>query len=344
MVMRPAVKNLILFTVILASVVAFSVYRTFFFPNVGVGSGGGVLHIISGAGFDEVVDSLKSGRLIINEKSFRLAAKARKYTEVIRPGRYLIEEGMSNYRLINMLRAGMQEPVRITFNNVRTIHEFAGRIGRQIEADSAVLVQFLEDESNYSSDGFRKETVMAVFIPDTYEVYWNITPRGFYQRMLREYNGFWNDERRARAGARNLTPVEVSIIASIVDDEVAKEDEKPRIAGVYLNRLRTGMPLQACPTIKFALNDFTITRVLNEHMLVDSPYNTYKYRGLPPGPVRFPTISGLDAVLNAEKHEYLYFSAKADFSGYHNFSRTLAEHNRYAAEYHRELNRRGIYR
>jgi UPF0755 protein len=162
--------------------------------------------------------------------------------------------------------------------------------------------------------------------------------------MLREYNRFWSDKRLATAAEKGLSPVEVSIVASIVDDEVAKEEEKPRIAGVYLNRLRIGMPLQACPTIKFALNDFTITRVLTEHIKVDSPYNTYKYKGLPPGPVRCATRSGIEAVLNAEKHNFLYFSAKADFSGYHNFSRTLAEHNRYAAEYHRELNKRKIYR
>jgi UPF0755 protein len=162
--------------------------------------------------------------------------------------------------------------------------------------------------------------------------------------MLREYNSFWNEKRRALAGEKKLSPVDVSTIASIVDDEVAKEEEKPRIAGVYLNRLRIGMPLQACPTIKFAMNDFTITRVLTEHLKFDSPYNTYMHQGLPPGPVRCATRSGIEAVLNAEKHDYLFFSAKADFSGYHNFSKTLSEHNRYAAAYHRELDKRKIYR
>jgi UPF0755 protein len=162
--------------------------------------------------------------------------------------------------------------------------------------------------------------------------------------MLKEYTRFWNKERLARAGEKNLTRTEVAILASIVDDEVSKPDEKPRIAGVYLNRLSKGMPLQACPTIKFALNDFTITRILNKHLQVDSPYNTYIHTGFPPGPIRCPTIEGLDAVLNAEKHEYLFFVAKADFSGYHNFSKSLTEHNKYAALYQKELDRRKIFK
>ncbi len=162
--------------------------------------------------------------------------------------------------------------------------------------------------------------------------------------MLDEYNRFWNEERIARAAENGLTRLEVSILASIIDDEVTKTDDKPEIAGVYLNRLKRGIPLQACPTIKFAMNDFTITRVLKAHLETESPYNTYKYKGFPPGPIGCPSIEGIDAVLNAEKHEYLFFAAKSDFSGYHNFSRTLSEHNRYAAEYQRELNKRKIFR
>jgi UPF0755 protein len=162
--------------------------------------------------------------------------------------------------------------------------------------------------------------------------------------MLKEYKKFWNEVRLAKAGALKLSPTEVSILASIVDDEVLKPEEKPRIAGVYLNRLRRGIALQACPTIKFAMNDFTITRVLKVHLQFESPYNTYKYKGFPPGPIGCPSKEGIDAVLNAEKHDYLFFAAKADFSGYHNFSRTLTEHNRFAAEYQRELNKRKIFR
>jgi UPF0755 protein len=201
----------------------------------------------------------------------------------------------------------------------------------------------LLDESNYISDGFSRETIMAIFLPDTYEMYWTASPEDIYARMLKEFKAFWNSDRLNKARSLGLTPVEVSTLASIVDDEVLMEDEKAMIAGVYLNRLKIEMPLQACPTIKFALNDFTIRRVLKEHLVVDSPYNTYMYRGLPPGPVRCATKSGIESVLNASDHDYLYFVAKADFSGYHHFSRTLREHNNYANQYQAELDKMKIY-
>lgn len=342
--MKNSLRNIALFIVILASLVMWLFYRTFFFPNTSANGHPVHFFISEEATFDEVCDSLAAAGIIVNMNSFRNVARLRNYMGNIKPGHYLITDKMTNYRLVNMLRAGLQKPVLVTFNNVRTIYELAGKIGKQTEADSASIAGYLSNESNYKDEGFTKETVIAMFIPDTYELYWNTSPEALFHRMLREYRKFWNEKRLSRAESLKLTPVEISILASIVDDEVAKEEEKPRIAGVYLNRLRIGMPLQACPTIKFALNDFTITRVLTEHTLVDSPYNTYKYRGLPPGPVSCPTISGIDAVLNAEKHDYLFFAARADFSGYHNFSRTLAEHNRYANEYQRELNKRKIFR
>lgn len=342
--MSRTLKNIAFILSVAAAISVWFVYRTFFFPNTNTESETVYLLIPDDTGFTEVCDSIVSKGFLVNERTFKLTAKIRKYPSAVKPGRYLIDNKMSNWMLVNRLRAGIQAPVKVTFNNIRTIYEFAGRIGPQIEADSASIADFLLDSDNYSADGFTRETVMAVFIPDTYELYWSTTAEAFYKRMLKEYERFWDNERLTKATEKGFTPVEVSIIASIVDDEVAKSVEKPIIAGVYLNRLRIGMPLQACPTIKFALNDFTITRVLYEHTQVESPYNTYKHRGLPPGPVRFATISGIDAVLNAEKHNYLFFAAKADFSGYHNFSRTLAEHNRYANAYQRELDRRRIYR
>jgi len=251
---------------------------------------------------------------------------------------------LSYNALIDLLRSGRQSPVNVTFNNIRTLNDLAGRVGGKIEADSAEIINFLSDPDNYAKDGFTKDNIIAVFIPNTYEFFWNTSASEFYDRMLKEYKKFWNKDRLARAKEKNLDPLEVSILASIIDDEVTKADEKPKIAGVYLNRLKRGIPLQACPTIKFALNDFTITRVLTKHLSFESPYNTYKYRGFPPGPIGCPSIEGIEAVLDAEDHDYLYFAAKADFSGYHNFSRTLSEHNRYAADYQRELNRRRIYR
>jgi UPF0755 protein len=320
------------------------VYRQLYGMNIKTGGKKIALFIPEGSSYSQAIDSIKAHIHIRHSKTFRWIADKKKYPQLVKPGLYIIESDMSYTALINLLRSGRQSPVNVTFNNIRTLNDLAGKIGRQINADSAQIISFLSDPDNYSGDGFTRENVIAVFIPNTYQFFWNTSAEGLYTRMLREYNKFWNDERKARAKSENLTQIEVAILASIIDDEVAKADEKSRIAGVYLNRLRRGIPLQACPTIRFALNDFTITRVLTKHLTIDSPYNTYKHNGFPPGPIGCPTIEGIDAVLNAEKHDYLYFAAKADFSGYHNFSRTLAEHNRYAALYQKELNKRKIFR
>ena len=296
------------------------------------------------ASYEQVLDSLESNLVIKNRKILEWVAKKKNYPSLIKPGRYVIDKDISYNSLINMLRSGRQRPVRVTFQNIRTLNQLAGKIGHQIEADSVLIMRFLSDESNYLSDGFNKENIIAIFIPNTYEFYWNTDARGLYIRMLKEYRLYWDDRRLSRAREIGLDPKEVAILASIIDDEVAKSDEKPRIAGVYLNRLERGIPLEACPTIKFALNDFTITRVLYKHLQIDSPYNTYKHKGFPPGPIGCPSVDGIEAVLNAENHTYLYFAARPDFSGYHNFSSTLAEHNRYAALYQRELNKRKIFR
>lgn len=291
----------------------------------------------------DLVDTLESKAVLRNKRTFIMTSRLKSFSRSVKPGSYVVQPGMNNNQMVNMFRAGRQTPVNVTFNNVRTLGELAGRVGGQIEADSTSIISFLEDESNYSRDGFTRQTVISVFLPDTYQLYWTIDAKGFYRRMLKEYKAFWNDERVAAAAAVGLDPIKVAILASIIDEESIMEDEKPRIAGVYLNRLRLGIPLQADPTVKFAINDFTVRRVLNEHKDVDSPYNTYIYKGLPPGPVRCPSKGGIEAVLNAEKHDYLYFVARVDFSGYHHFSRTLAEHNKYANMYRRELNRRKIY-
>ncbi len=320
------------------------IYWLFFGLNVKTGERKAIIYIPEGSSYSQAMDSVRTNLKIRNPKLLEWIADKKKYPVLVKPGRYVIDKDLNYIRLINLLRSGRQTPVMVTFNYIRTLNELAGKIGRQIEADSSQIITFLSDPENYRSDGFTRENVISVFIPNTYEFFWNTNAEGLYSRMLKEYNKFWNDQRVAKAREKNLTPTEVAILASIIDDEVAKADEKPRIAGVYLNRLRRGIPLQACPTIKFALNDFTITRVLNKHLHVDSPYNTYKYNGFPPGPIGCPTIEGIDAVLNTEKHDYLYFAAKADFSGYHNFSRTLAEHNRYAAEYQRELDKLRIFK
>ena len=319
-------------------------YYLIFGLNAKTGGKAVIIYIPDASSYEQVLDTISDNLFIKYPKVLEWVAQKKKYPGLVKPGRYVIEGDMSYAGLINLLRSGNQTVVNVTFNNLRTLNDLAGKVGKQIEADSVQIISFINDPENYSSDGFNSSTIISVFIPNTYQFYWNTSAKGFYTRMLKEYNAFWNQERIDKAREKNLSPVEVSILASIVDDEVVKASEKPKIAGVYLNRLKRGIPLQACPTIKFALNDFTITRVLTKYLTVESPYNTYKYQGFPPGPIGFASIEGIDAVLNAESHDYLFFAAKADFSGYHNFSRTLAEHNRYAAEYQKELNRRKIFK
>lgn len=338
-------KFLILLVIIVFGLAAAAllIRSTAFKPNAGSEAPYRIL-VTEGTTVNVLTDSLFSMGALKNRKSFETAIRLKSFSGPVKPGSYRIEKGASNIQIINMFKAGRQSPVNVTFNNIRTLNDLAGKIGGQIEADSASIMAFFVDQANYSGDGFTIQTVISVFIPDTYQLYWTTDARGFYDRMLREYKTFWNGDRLAAAAAVGLKPLEVSVLASVIDEETSRNDEKPRIAGVYLNRLRLGIPLQSDPTIKFALNNFTLRRVLTQHLKVDSPYNTYINRGLPPGPVRCPTKTAIDAVLNAEKHEFIYFVAKSDFSGYHQFSRTLAEHNRYASAYQRELNKRKIYR
>ena len=249
---------------------------------------------------------------------------------------------MSNNQLVNMLRGGLQSPVNVTFNNMRDVDQLAGRIAKQIEADSASISQLFHDQEYIKEHGFNNYTIPALFLPDTYQFYWNTDAEGFAVRMLQEYSKFWTDERKEQAKNLGLTPIQVSTLASIVNKETNMTDEMPRVAGVYLNRLKNNWLLHADPTLIFALNDYSIKRVLNVHKEVESPYNTYKYVGLPPGPICIPSVAAVKSVLNAEQHHYFYFCAKEDFSGYHNFAKTLAEHNRNAAKYQQALNQRGI--
>jgi UPF0755 protein len=303
-----------------------------------------VIYIPTGSSYSQVTDTLDSKSIIRNRELFNWLAEKKHYPSLVKPGRYIIDKDMSYNSLINLLRSGKQTPVDVTFNNLRTINQIAGRIGRQIEADSTHISDFFADESNYINDGFKKETIISIFIPNTYEFYWNTDPKGLYLRLLKEYNSFWNERRLTKAKENGINSIEVSILASIVECEVSKRDEKARIAGVYLNRIKRGIPLQADPTIIFAMNDKSVTRVLKKDLVIDSPYNTYTHSGFPPGPIGCASLEDMDAVLNAEKHDYIFFVARPDFSGYHNFSRTLSEHNHYAALYQKELNKRKIFK
>ncbi len=276
---------------------------------------------------------------IDNDWAFKFYAKRLNLKSTIKSGRYRFEPGMSVIRCVRILKLGEQSTVNVTFNNLRTLPEFAGRISEQLNIDSLELLSYLKNNKTARKYGFTPTTIFAMFIPNTYQFYWNTTPQKFVERMYSEYNKFWNEERRQKAKALNLSTVEVMTLASIVYEETKQSSEMARVAGVYANRLRIGMPLQADPTVKYALQDFTIKRVLNKHLKFDSPYNTYLYKGLPPSPIAMPNIVAIDAALSPERHSYLYFCARPTFDGYHNFAKTLSQHNANAKAYINELNR-----
>lgn len=259
-----------------------------------------------------------------------------------REGAYRVEPGMSAWQVALKLARGGQTPVRVTFNNVRTIDQLAGRIAEQLCFSKDDLLALLQNDSVCADLGFTQATLPALFLPDTYEFYWTVTPEEFLQKMKREYRRYWMGQREEQAQRWGLTPVEVATLASIVEEETNKFDEMGTVAGLYMNRLRKGMPLQADPTVKFACGDFSLRRILKAHLAIESPYNTYRVTGLPPGPIRIASKQALDAVLNHRPNDYIYMCAREDFSGYHNFAVTWSEHQRNAARYQRELNRRGI--
>lgn len=301
------------------------------------------VYIPTGADYGELLDSLGSDGVYIADKArFDKVARLFSLDEGVRPGRYTLKRGMSYTEVVKMFRNGLQTPVRLTFNNIRTLPQLAGRIAQQIEADSLTMLSALTDEAVAESFGFTDQTFIGMFIPNTYEVWWTTTPDALLERMKKEYDRFWNEERRAKLANTGLSREQAITLASIVYEESKMSDEMPVVAGVYMNRLEKGMPLQADPTVKFALGDFTLKRVLHRHLEAESPYNTYKHTGLPPGSICMPSVKAIDAVLDYAKHNYLYFCAKPDFSGYHNFAVTLAQHNRNAQAYYNALNRAGI--
>ncbi len=274
--------------------------------------------------------------------AFRLYAKRLNLEHTFKPGRYVLQHGMSVIDVVRMLKLERQTPVRVTINHVRTPAQLAGKLARQLDADSVALLRALTDKEVAAGVGFDSLTLFSMFIPDTYEFYWTVSPEKFVQRMRREYDRFWTPERDSLRKRSGLSRLEVMTLASIVYEETRKTDEMPRIAGVYVNRLRKGIPLQADPTIKYAMQDFALRRILYRHLKYPSPYNTYINKGLPPSPICMPGISAIDAVLRFEKHDYLFFCARPTFDGYHNFARTLNEHNANARAYSAELNRRKI--
>ncbi|MFO8000517.1 MAG: endolytic transglycosylase MltG [Marinilabilia sp.] len=302
------------------------------------------LYIPTGSTYEEVTGLLEVSGHLKDLDDFKWVAEIKDYPGNIEPGRYVLHDGMNNNELVNMLRGGMQTPVKVTFNNIRTKEELAGKVAGSIEADSTELLNALNDTTLLENFGFTPATVFAMTLPNTYEMWWNTDAESFIKRMHEEYEDFWNEERRNAADSVGLTPKEVAVLASIVDEETIKEDEKRTVAGVYINRLDQGIKLQADPTIKYVMGDFSINRVLTQDLATISPYNTYLNEGLPPGPIRVPSSGGIEAVLDHENHDYLYMCAKDDFSGYHNFAETLRQHNINARKYRRALQERRIWR
>lgn len=326
----------------IGGVIAYKYYKSFFAPSVTAEAE--YLYIYTHWDFEDVMTSIGELHAVDDTAIFRWAAIKMDYPNRVKPGKYKLEPGMNNRTLINRLGGGFQEPVKLRFENVRLKENLASVLAKQLEPDSIAFVNLLNDDSLAAHFGFDGENFLSMFVPNTYEFYWNTATERFAERMHDEYQKFWTDERRQKAAALNLDPQEVAVLASIVKGEALHNDEMPTIAGLYLNRLRKGMLLQADPTVIFANNDFTIRRVLYRHLRTDSPYNTYLYRGLPPGPIMMPSIAAIDAVLNHQRHDYIYMCAKDDFSGYHNFAVTQAEHNINARKFQQALNERNIKR
>lgn len=299
------------------------------------------LYVSRNTDYAALLDSLKPN--IKHHFAFDIYAERLNLKELFKKGHYVVKDGMNVIEIVRMLKLGLQTPVNVTMNNVKIPAQLAGKLAVQLEADSVELVNVLTDKALAKKMGFESPlTMFSIFLPNTYEFYWTVKPEEFVERMYKEYKNFWNgarDEKRKRTG---LNRVEVATLASIVYEETRKVDEMPRVAGVYMNRLRTGMPLQADPTIKYAMQNFGLRRILKSYLKYESPYNTYINKGLPPSPICMPSIQAIDAVLNFEKHDYLYFCARPTFDGYHNFAKSYSQHLANARAYQAELNKRKI--
>lgn len=332
-----------LLLIIVAGIGAYFAYQAIYKDNVNNQKDKYEIFIDPNSSVEDFKSELSKNNILINENSFDFVAKLMSFeNKKVSPGKYSISSNLSNKALISLIRSGRQSAVNLTFNNAREISDLSGKLSKNILLDSLSILSFLSNNENIAESGFDHKTIMSLFIPNTYKVYWSINEKELLDRMIKEHRLFWNEERSKKAEELGMTKVEVYTLASIVDRESLVKKEKNRIAGVYINRLKRGIPLQADPTVVFALKKFDLRRILNKHLEVDSPYNTYKYAGLPPGPVGMASISGIDAVLDAENHDFIYFCAKPDGKGRHAFAKTLSGHNKNARIYHKWLNSKGI--
>ncbi|MCX7954741.1 MAG: endolytic transglycosylase MltG [Bacteroidales bacterium] len=301
------------------------------------------IYIPTGSKYEDVLRILTENNILDNIRTFELLAELKNYKNNVKPGRYRINKKMSTNKIINILRAGLQEPVSLYIGNFYNLRYFSRYISKHLEIDSTELLCTLQNEEIIGKYGFNKNNILALFLNDTYSIYWNTSIDKFLDRMYSEYQKYWDNEKIKKLNKLGISAIDAIIIASIVQFETNHYDEMPRIAGVYYNRLKKGMLLQADPTIKYAWNNFSLKRITKEHLSIASPYNTYLFRGLPPGPICIPNKKVIEAVLNLEFHNFLYFCAKTDGSGYHVFSKSYDEHLRYAKLYHKKLNELGIY-
>jgi len=315
----------------------FYIYQIVYTANILTDRDDRMFIVRKGYTFRQVQEDLGKGSFVNDMVSFSLVARLMDYDKEIQPGRFLLRRNMTNIQAIRVLKSGQQEAVKITFTNVRLLSELGEKITKNTGVRPEEFDDAVDDFIENNKDGFTKENVISLFIPNTYEVYFNVLPEDLVERMNTEYKKFWTGDRKEKAKKLGLTPIEVSILASIVQAETVKKEEAPIIAGLYINRLKKDIPLQADPTLVFASGDFGLKRVLNQHKEIDSPYNTYKYAGLPPGPINMPQIATIDAVLNYQQHKFIYMCAREDFSGYHNFASTLNEHNKNARKYQTAL-------
>lgn len=329
--------------IVMVSVVFYG-FQLFFASNFLVGAQKPqMLFIPKGGDFNSVKDSLEKNKIVHDFMPFAFVSRAVGYRDNVKPGAYEIQPNEANWSVIRRLKSGQQTPIKLTFNTVRTKRQLTQRMDAKLELSSDQLLSLLNNPAETLKHGLDTANIISLFIPDSYEVYWTITPEGLLEKMDKAYRRFWSEERTSKAQKLNLTPPQVMTVASIVQAETNKVDEMPRVAGVYLNRLAQNMPLQADPTVVFAVGDFEIKRVLSGHKAKVSPYNTYMYNGLPPGPIAIASRQAVDAVLNKETHNYLFFCAREDFSGYHNFTQDFGAHLRNARVYQAALNKAGIF-
>lgn len=339
--MKPEIpkRKLILFLGFSMLMISFTFYfyQIFFTANILIDKTDQLFVIRQNSNFKQVQKDLLNGGYVNDIVSFSFVARLSNFDKKIKGGRYYLKQNMNNRQAILALTAGRNEEVKVTFTHVRLLQDLGAKITANLGVTEKEFYEALDAFIQTNQEGFNKDNILSMFIPNTYNVYFNIIPEDLITRFNQEYHNFWNVERLDKARALGLTPVEVSVLASITQAEISKTDEGPTVAGLYLNRLKKDIPLQADPTLIFAAGDFTIKRVLNKHKEIESPYNTYKYTGLPPGPINLPYVSSIDAVLNYEKHDYFYMCAKEDFSGYHNFANSLSEHQKNASRYQRAL-------